>query len=256
MHEVIARVGLEDAEEFVGRVRAGGEPARGEDLAHLAVDDRDVEDAVVVELGLEDADEAAFADDLAGLVEGLHPDVVHERSADDAGARVRLREHEDVRFERLLGHGVRQRGLRERTQGRDPQRRVLDRFEAACLRVVAVVVLAVAEEREVAVEPGEQLGGGFGLGGELRTRRLGMEFGGDRLRLLGHRGGVLRGGGDVVEDAAQLILEGREVLLGETVDLEPDPRLLFGVVGVRLGGVLADDRQACGVRGDGGRLGG
>ena len=109
VQQIFAGVVLEDAEELVGRMGSGGESAGREDLRDLAVDDGDVEDAVVVELGFEHADEAAFADDLAVGVEGLHADVVHEGGPDDPGARVRLRQHQHMRFQGLVGDGPAER---------------------------------------------------------------------------------------------------------------------------------------------------
>ena len=109
VQEVLAGIVLQDSEQFVGRVGSGRESAGREDLRDLPVDDRDVEDAVVVELGFEHADEAAFADDLTVGIECLHADVVHEGRPDDAGAGVRLRQHQHMRFQGLVGDRPAQR---------------------------------------------------------------------------------------------------------------------------------------------------
>ena len=81
------------------------------------------------------------------------------------------------------------------------------------LGVVGVVVFAVAEEGEVTVEPGEQGGGGFGLGSQFRTRRVCTQLGGDVLGLRGHRLGVAGCRGHIVQYSAQALFECVEVVL-------------------------------------------
>ena len=132
---------------------------------------------------------------------------------------------------------------------------MLDRLKAALALIVRVVVLAVSEEGEVTVEPVEQLRCGFRFGGELRARRLRLQFLRDVLGSDRHGAGIGGSGCHVVEDAAQLVLQPGEVLFGEAIDLETNPRLLLrkvccgGLVGLR------DQGDAGGVGGDGWCLG-
>ena len=116
------------------------------------------------------------------------------------------------------------------------------------LGVVSVVVFAVAEEGEVAVEPGEQGGGGFGFRGQFRTRCMCAQFGGDVFGLRGHRLGVTGCCAHIVEDSAQALFECVEVAFGDAVDLETDPGLLLRGSVCAVGRGFGDRRNARRVR--------
>ena len=93
LEQLVARVGLEDLQQVLARVAVAAEPAAGQHLGGLAPQHRDALDALVVRGRGEQAEEPPLPHDLAGLVEGLHPDVVEVGRAVHRGAAVGLGDH-------------------------------------------------------------------------------------------------------------------------------------------------------------------
>src|SRR5918994_6195582 len=76
LEQLVTRIRLEHLHEVLARVPGGGEPALFEHLLHPAPQDGNPYHALGVGRRGEQAEEPALADDLAGFVERLHPDVV------------------------------------------------------------------------------------------------------------------------------------------------------------------------------------
>ena len=228
LEQLVARVGLEDLEEVLAGVRVGREAGAVEDRVDLVGQHGDPQHRLGVGRRREQAEEAPLPRDLAGLVERLDADVVEVGRAVDRGSTVGLGDDEQLA---LAGHPAgplaQPHPLARRVIAQQPEAGALHRREHVGPRVVAQLVLAVAEEGEVVVgQPGEQPTGLLDLlGGDADGRGLVED-----LRDLGalgtHLGPVLNDLAHVGEHAAQV---GRDLLavggVAVAVDLEVHPGL-------------------------------
>ncbi len=246
LEELVARIGLQDLEQVAPVVTVGREAGDLQHLVHLAPDDRHPADGLGVGSRGEQAQVAPLADDLAVLVELLHPDVVEVRRPVHGRPAVGLGEDEQLVFAglgarvggqplegRADGVGVALGVVRVGTQDAEPGPR-----HGGQRVVLAQLVLAVAEEREVVVgQPAQQLAGLL----ELLLAQVGM---GLLDQLVGHAHGqvphlapVLDGLADVGQDAQQV---GGDLLqvttVGLPVELDVDPGLGVRVVRQLTGG--------------------
>ena len=114
LEELVARVGLQDLAQRPAAVALRCEPGPIEHLGGLLPQQRDVEHAVAVDVGVVEPEEAALADNPAVAIEPLDADVGQVVGPQDRAAAVGRgqhehggREHHPPRPGRELGHPVR-----------------------------------------------------------------------------------------------------------------------------------------------------
>ena len=177
--DLVAGVGLQGVHQALAGVAAGLDPDAIQHGGRLLPQQRDAGDRLGVRRAREQPEETALADDLAGLVEGLHADVVEVRRPVHRGLGVGLGQHQQLLLAGLgLGDG---RQLAEAlgrvlvgTQDAEP-----GGGHGSQDLVVAVgleAVLAIAEEREVVLgQPLEERRAALELLG-LERRRVGAQL--------------------------------------------------------------------------------
>jgi hypothetical protein len=231
-------------------VRALDEVLGREDRVQLAVQQRRLARGLDVRLRGEQAEHPRLAAGRAVLADAAHPDVVHPRAAVHGRQPVALGDDEQValddplaqrRVERLERHGS--RPGRVAGVGQQPQTRPRDDVDA----VVLDLVVARAEEDEVAVEQPAQEGDGLG---DLLLVVAPLPRPRERdhlLHMLAHRGVVTHDAADVLDRRADRVLEAGQLVGRErAVELEVHDRLgRAGLAGV-LDGDDAPGRVALG----------
>ena len=245
VEQLVARVVLQRVHQRLAGVAARVEARVAHDLGDLLAQHRDAGDRLGVGGAGEQAQESALAHDLAVGAERLDADVVEVGGAVHGGARVGLRQHEQLL---LAGLGLHQRGqLGERggqvlVVAQDAEAGPRDGAQPALLGRPLLrleLVLAVAEEREVVVgQPGEELAALAQLLGRERRRVL-VELVDDGEGLGVHLLPVLDGLAYVAQHPLEAVGDlGRLVVVG-AVDLHVHPRLralLGGGLGLGLDG--------------------
>ena len=116
LEKLVARVGLQDGDDVLAGVRVGGEAGALEHGLNLFADHRDAAHRGGVDAGGEQADEAAFAVDVALGVEALDAHVVQVDPAVHGGAGVGLGDHQCAL---VAGHGPAALGQVLEAAGRD-----------------------------------------------------------------------------------------------------------------------------------------
>ena len=250
--QLVARVGLQDAQQVLAGVAAGAEAAGREHRGHLAVDHGHRGDALGVRRGAEQAEEAPLPHHLTGPVVDLDAHVVQVGGAVHGGAAVGLGEHEHV-----VAPGVRGDVCAEvvgpggaAVVAHDAQPGAGDRLQHRRVRGRPRTqgVLPVAEEREVLVgQPAQEPCRLCGVGGverpEGQPRRQRVEVVGHRLGRRLHGGPVLDGGADVGQDGLQRAGQG-DVGVGGII---PVVRVVALVLGPsRLGRGRSGRSHGCG----------
>jgi hypothetical protein len=254
LEQLGAGEGLQDLDEVLAVVAGERDARAAQHLVQLGAQHRDAGDRLVVGDVGEQAEEAALADHLAGLVEQLHPDVVEVRRAVHGRLAVRLGDDEQALLAdlgaQLGGHGG--EALRAGAVGaQDAEPGAGERLERLAVLAVLQAVLAVAEEGEVVVgEPAQQLLGVRHHAAGQRRRVLAQLVGGadgERAHLLV----VLDRAAHVLEHPPQVGFEPAQYGgAGLAVDLDVHPRLgerQAGDVAVlraeQAAGEIAPDRQ-------------
>ncbi len=224
LEQLLPRVGLQDLGQVLAVVAVRPGAAALQHLGQLAAQHRDPGDALVVGLVGEQAEEAVFADHLAGLVDPLDRDVVEVTGPVHGGPGVGLGEDEALR---VLGPGPHLRRQRRERGGaalvvpQDAKPGAGDRHQRHALLPLHQVVLAVPEEGEVVVgEPAQQR---LGLGG--RPGALGFQPVGEAQRRLGHLRVVLHRHPHVEQHPLQVLLQLGQGHARGGVDLDVRPRL-------------------------------
>src|SRR5690606_27390206 len=161
LEQLVAGERLQYLDEVLAVVALRGEPGGLYHGLQLAAQHRDARDRLVVGDVREQAEEAALADDLALGGEELDADVVEVAGAVHGGARVGLGDDEQLL---LAGPGAQLGRERGEALGvhlvvtQYAERRARQRAEGVAPLAALQPVLAVAEEREVAVgQPAEQV---------------------------------------------------------------------------------------------------
>ncbi len=195
VEQLVARVGLEGVDEGLAGMAVGIEADLVEDVLRSLAQQRDPPHRLGVGRTREEAEEPTLADDLTGLVEHLHPDVVEVRRAVDGGAGVGLGQHQQGVLAGHLGDLGRQLAGRRRHVGVVAQDAVPGAGHAAqvvALLVALEVVLAVAEEGEVVgAQPFEEGDAPLELLGGDRGGRVSPQLLDDHPCLLAHPAPVL-----------------------------------------------------------------
>ncbi len=247
LEELVARVGVEDLQQRLLRVAGGRERGARDDRLDLAPDDRDLACDRAVRGCRVEPEEAALAHDLARGPEALDADVVQVAGTVHGRTAVGLREDQRTLLARERATARRQRGPAGALGGgrvaEDPEPGPRDRTQAILAVARQQVVLAEAEEREVAiVHPCQQRGGLEALVAIQRRRRIAQL--GDQLRgALAHRRPVLDGRRHLAQDGKQPLAQPLQIpRLAVAIDLEVDERLQQGAL-VRRGIRREDGRK-------------
>ncbi len=246
LEDLVARIGLQDVHHRLACVAHRVIARQLEHATRLVTGKRDVIDRLGVGRRGEQAEEPTLADHLALLVELLDPDVVQVHRAVHGRLGVRLGEHEQGLLPRLdrrrLGQGRRTDGVGP--QDAEPGARQRDQHLLVTLPLEAV--LAVAEEREVVVGEPHQEGLTLGeLLGRQRWRVL-LEVLEDLVDPVVHLRPVLDRLPDVAEDLQQLLLDVRDQLGRDPVDLQVHPGLASDVVRAHVCLLVEDLLQVAG----------
>ena len=227
--QLVLREGVEERDRGLVVVRALDEVLGGEDRAQLAVQERGLARGLDVRLRGEQAEHARLAAGRAVRPDAAHADVVHARAAVHGRQAIALGDDEQValddplaqrRVERLERHRARPRrvaGVRQQ-----PEPRARGHMDA----VVVDLVVARAEEDEVAVEQPAQEGDGLGdlllVVAPLPRPREHDHV----LDVLAHRPVVAHDATDVLDRRADRVLEaGQLVGRQRAVELEVHDRL-------------------------------
>ena len=205
LEQLVARVRLEDVEERLVVVTPAEQTRPLHDTLGLAPEHRDLPGARAVGGVRVEPEEAPLAGHLAVRVEALDADVVEVRGAMHGRARVGLRQvqqallaREPPHLGRQLREADRDRPLVARAQDAEP--RAGDGPQHVLPVLGEHVVLAVADEREVAVaHPLEQVAG---LGALVRVDWSRAELRDDIADALLHRRPVLDRSAHVAEHLA------------------------------------------------------
>jgi hypothetical protein len=229
VQQLVAGIGLQGVHQRLAGVTARVEPAALEDRLRLLLHQRDPQQRLRVRRARQQPQEPALAVHLAGLVEGLHADVVEVRRAVHRGAGVGLGEDQQGL---LAGLGLDRLGqsaerLRHLLVGpEDAEAGARDRPQQLVLALPLELVLPVAEEREVLVgQPLQELPGLSELLG-VQRRRVALEPGDDVVDLGMHLLPVLDRLAHVAEHPLHVRDDLRRVVaLTEPVDLHVHPRL-------------------------------
>jgi hypothetical protein len=231
LEQLVARKLLEDGDQGLGRVAARQETGARRHGGDLAPQQRDVDRLGAVGHRGEQAQEAAFADDLATLVEALDADVVEMAGPVHRGARVGLGQHQHMRLAGLCAHLGRQGRKRGRSRlgagagAQDAQAGAGQHAQHVLPLLVGQFVVALAEQGEVVLGQPAQEGQHLGQLVGWHRRRLLFEHrdGVDQLRA--HRLPVVDRGAHVAQDAGQAVVQRLQAGgLGAAVDLDVDQR--------------------------------
>jgi hypothetical protein len=236
LQQLVARVVLQHREQVLVHVARRAESRALDHARDLAPEQRHLVGIGMVGRRGVKADEAALPHDLAGVVELLQADVVEVARAVHRGARVRLREHEQLGLagERAdlggeLGEAVRDPAEARLAQHAESRARhyaqlvlAIDRFE---------LVLAVSQEREVILpRPVEERADLVRLLAFEKRGRV-VELGDHRRHALVHRLPVLDRGAHVAEHRGDPAAERLQPLgVDLAVDLDVDERLVMRVL--------------------------
>ena len=226
LEELVARVGLKDGDDVLAGVRVRGEAGALQHGLDLFAHHGHAAHRGGVDAGGEQADEAAFAVDVALGVEALDAHVVQVDAAVHGGAGVGLGDHQGAL---VAGHGAAALGQVLGVAGGGGVAHEAQAGLGADAQHVFVVlgdqvVVAVAQEGEVSVvEPVQQVHGGvevrdlLGAGDKCQRIR-------DLVGLVAHGRPVLDGGTHVNEDAFQAGDQGFDGLVGRVpAELDGDP---------------------------------
>jgi hypothetical protein len=245
LQELVARVGLEDVEQFLAGVAVRGHARAGDDLAHPSAHQRHVEDAARVRGGREQAHEPVLPRGAAAVGRDADRDQVQPGPAVHRRAGVGLRDRDQVLMRRP--RGLRQHEGRLAHVGVAAQDAEAGAGDGAGGGLAAdgdEIHVAGAEEDEVAVgQPAQQRCGLRGVVGRVRSgsggravSREGVEPAGQLQHAAPQPLGVLVHGAHVVQDGAQTDHQVSGGLVVErTVDDDGHPRL-----GERVGAAARD----------------
>ena len=246
LEQLVARIGLQDVEQFLAGVAVGRHPGARDHLGDAAPHEGDVDDARRVRRRGEQPHEAELAGDPAVGGGQVHRDEVEPGAAVHGGAGVGLGDlHQVMRGGAgRLGHAGHRRG-HVGVAAQDAEPGAVDGAGRDLPAARHQVDLAGAEEDEVALgQPAQQRGGLGGVVGRIGVRRGGgggqfVEAGGQLEHAGAQPFGVLVDRPDVVEHGAQAgdQVRGGLVVQGP-VDDDGHPGLGEGV------GTAADGERA------------
>ena len=250
LEQLVARVGLQDLAQRPPAVALRREAGPVQHLRGLLPQQRDVQHAVAVDVGVEQAEEPPLPDHPPVAVEPLHPDVGEVVGAADGAAAVgrgeqqhRGRQHHPPRLRRDVRQPV-------RLLGPAPIAQQAQAGAGHCgdhvlvSGVVCEVVLPVAEEDEVVVaQPAQELSGPGRLAGPQRQDAV-LQLVRELVTAVPHRAPVLDGHPHVVQGVEQPLAEHLLASAVAAIDLQVHPGLVGrAVLDPLVAAVVPDDAQ-------------